>query len=48
MSELKPILKAQPIEARVKIMTAPVTSQRNVNTRISNPVRGMAMISAMR
>ncbi len=44
----KPPLKAQPTEARVKSPIAPTTSHRNVRTRVSHPVSGMAMISAIR
>ena len=41
-------LNAQPIEASVKRLIAATNSQRNVSTRVSHPVSGMAMISAIR
>ena len=44
----KPPLNAQPSEARVKRLTAPANSHRSVSTRVSQPVSGMAMISAIR
>jgi len=39
---------AQPIEAAVKRVTAVTNSHRKVSTRVSHPVSGMAMISAIR
>ncbi len=44
----KPVLSAQPTEASVKMVIAQITSLRSDITRISSPVRGMVMISAMR
>ena len=41
-------LIAQPSEAAVKMLTAPTNSQRRLKTRVSRPVSGMAMISAIR
>src|SRR5450432_2665843 len=41
-------LKAQPIEARVKMLIAITNSHRSVSTRVSHPVNGIAMISAIR
>ncbi len=39
---------AQPIEAAVKRTIAVTNSHRKVSTRVSHPVSGMAMISAIR
>ena len=41
-------LNAQPIEAAVNSPIAATNSQRSVSTRVSQPVSGMAMISAIR
>ena len=41
-------LKAQPIDVTVKTEIAITNSQRKVRTRVSQPVSGMAMISAIR
>ena len=47
-SEAKLPLKAQPIDASVKTKMAMTNSQRSVSTRVSQPVSGMAMTSAIR
>ena len=41
-------LNAQPSEASVNSVIAATNSQRNVSARVSNPVSGIAMISAIR
>ena len=41
-------LSAQPIEASVNRPIAATNSQRSVSTRVSQPVSGIAMISAIR
>ena len=48
MSDAKLLLAAQPIEVSVNTKTAITNSQRNVRTRVNQPVRGIAMISAIR
>ncbi len=47
-SDAKLLLKAQPIDVTVNTKIAITNSQRNVRTRVSQPVSGMAMISAIR
>ena len=42
------LLNAQPIDVSVKTKIAITNSQRKVSTRVSQPVSGMAMISAIR
>ena len=44
----KPVLAAQPSEASVNSEIAATNSQRMVSTRVSRPVSGMAITSAMR
>ncbi len=48
ISDPNPPLKAQPIDANVKTAIAPTNSHRMEKTRLSRPVRGMAMTSAIR
>ena len=47
-SEAKFPEKAQPSEATVNTKVAMANSQRSVSTRISQPVSGIAITSAMR
>src|SRR5215203_1548277 len=47
-SEAKLVLKAQPIDVSVKTKMAITNSHRKVSTRVSQPVSGMAMTSAIR
>ena len=47
-SEAKLVLKAQPIDVIVNTEIAITNSQRKVSTRVSQPVSGIAMISAIR
>ncbi len=47
-SEAKPVLAAQPIEASVKAPTAIANSTRMPSARVSRPVSGIAITSAMR
>ena len=42
------MLKAQPTDVTVKTKMAITNSQRSVRTRVSQPVSGMAVISAIR
>ena len=44
----KPPLAAQAAEARVKSARATTNSRRRLSTRVSRPVSGMAITSAMR
>ena len=46
--EAKLPLKAQPIDVNVKTKMAMTNSHRSVRTRVSQPVRGMAMTSAIK
>ena len=48
ISDAKPELAAQPIEAAVNSDTAPTNSQRIESARVSTPVSGMAITSATR
>ena len=47
-SEEKLLLKAQPTEVNVNTKMPSTNSQRSVSTRVSHPVSGMAVISAIR
>ena len=47
-SAAKPVLRAQPSEAKVKHDTATTNSQRVDSTRVSTPVSGIAITSATR
>src|SRR5882757_514065 len=47
-SEAKLLLKAQPTDVRVKTKIAMTNNQRNVSARVSQPVSGIAVISAIR
>jgi hypothetical protein len=48
ISVAKPSLSAQPREARVNSVIAATNSQRSVSARVKRPVRGIAMISAIK
>ena len=48
MSVAKPPLAAQPIEARLNTTIAATNRPRIESTRVSSPVRGIAITSAMR
>jgi hypothetical protein len=45
---MKSLLSAQPSEAQVKQLTASTNSQRIEKMRVSSPVSGIAMTSAIR
>jgi hypothetical protein len=47
-SVAKSALKAQPIDASVKRLTAVTNSQRRLSVRVNRPVRGIAITSAIR
>ena len=48
ISIVKPLLAAHPNDAAVKSAMAAANSQRIDSTRVSQPVSGMAMISAIK
>ena len=47
-SDAKLLLKAQPIDVSVKTKMAITNSHRSVSARVSHPVSGMAMTSAIK
>ncbi len=48
ISDAKLVLKAQPTDVSVNTKIAIANSQRNVSARVSHPVNGMAITSAIR